>query len=114
MWSATIGGAKVARFAPGGRLDRTVGLPATMITSVMFGGAGLDVLYVTSASEDIGDQADDSPGAGMWTSPTRSVEAPSLPVEEGASIGGLSFLNPEFPLRGKVGSGRVVSFGKRA
>ncbi len=64
VWSATFGGAKVARFAPDARLDRTVGLPATMITSVMFGGAGPDVLYVTSASEDISDQADDSPGAG--------------------------------------------------
>ncbi len=64
VWSALFGGAKVARFAPDGRLDRTVDLPAKLVTSVMFGGADLDVLYVTSARGDGGDARDDTPEAG--------------------------------------------------
>ncbi len=64
VWSAIFGGAMVARFAPDGRLDRTVGMPAKLITSVMFGGAGLDVLYVTSARSSGGAMSDDAPEAG--------------------------------------------------
>ena len=64
VWSALFGAAKVARFAPDGRLDRTVELPARLITSVMFGGAGLDVLYVTSARGDGVVRSDDGSDAG--------------------------------------------------
>ena len=64
VWSAVFGASMVARFAPDGGLDRSVALPAVMVTSVMFGGAGLDVLYVTSARTDGGGRTDNSPGAG--------------------------------------------------
>jgi len=39
----------VVRFAPDGRLDRTIPVPAKMVTSLVFGGAHLDELYVVSA-----------------------------------------------------------------
>jgi sugar lactone lactonase YvrE len=64
LWSAVFGGAKVVRLAPDGRLDRTVDLPAKLITSVMFGGADLDVLYVTSARGMGGEILDDAAEAG--------------------------------------------------
>jgi sugar lactone lactonase YvrE len=48
LWSAICEGSVVARFAPDGTLDRTVQLPTSMVSSVMFGGPELDLLYVTS------------------------------------------------------------------
>ena len=48
LWSAEVYGGRLVRFAPDGTIDRLVGMPVDSITSVMFGGAGLDVLYVTS------------------------------------------------------------------
>lgn len=48
-WSARWMGGCVARIAPDGRLDRTVALPVSRVTSCAFGGPGLDTLYVTSA-----------------------------------------------------------------
>ena len=41
---------KIARYAPDGSVDRVIEMPVKKITSVMFGGANLDVLYVTSMS----------------------------------------------------------------
>jgi sugar lactone lactonase YvrE len=41
----------MARFAPDGKLDRLVELPATHPTSLCFGGPRFDVAYVTSISK---------------------------------------------------------------
>ena len=54
-WTALFGGWQVARITPDGVIDRTISLPVANPTKPMFGGAGLDVLYVTSASEGLGD-----------------------------------------------------------
>jgi len=48
VWSALVFGGRILRFAPDGRLDRVVPFPVRNLTSVMFGGPDLDVLYVTS------------------------------------------------------------------
>lgn len=48
LWSALCLAGQVARISPDGRLDRVVEMPVKYVTSVMFGGAGLDMLYVTS------------------------------------------------------------------
>jgi sugar lactone lactonase YvrE len=40
-------GCCVTRYAPDGRIDRVVNLPVRMVTSCTFGGADLDILYVT-------------------------------------------------------------------
>lgn len=48
VWSAEVYGGRLVRFAPDGTIDRLVGMPVDSITSVMFGGADLDILYVTS------------------------------------------------------------------
>ncbi|RAI02462.1 gluconolaconase [Acuticoccus sediminis] len=54
LWTALVRVGKIARFAPDGRLDRLIDLPVTHPTSLTFGGADLDVLYVTSISRSTG------------------------------------------------------------
>jgi L-arabinonolactonase len=48
VWSAEVYGGRLVRFARDGTIDRLVGMPADSITSVMFGGADLEILFVTS------------------------------------------------------------------
>lgn len=48
LWSALCLAGKVARIAADGTIERTIEMPVNCVTSVMFGGEGLDVLYVTS------------------------------------------------------------------
>ncbi len=49
LWTALFGGGCIARFAPDGRLDRTIAVPVSRPTAVAFGGPGLGTLYVTTA-----------------------------------------------------------------
>jgi sugar lactone lactonase YvrE len=49
LWVAMFDGACIARFAPDGRLDRTVPMPVSRPTAVAFGGPGLRTMYVTTA-----------------------------------------------------------------
>lgn len=48
VWSAAVYSGQLVRFAPDGRIDRIIKTPVLKVTSVMFGGPNLDVLYVTS------------------------------------------------------------------
>jgi L-arabinonolactonase len=48
VWSAICGGGLIACFAPSGALLRKVEMPTKFVSSVMFGGANLDRLFVTS------------------------------------------------------------------
>lgn len=52
IWIAHWGGARLSRFLPDARLDRSIAFPATNITSCAFAGEKLDRLFVTSASLD--------------------------------------------------------------
>jgi sugar lactone lactonase YvrE len=49
VWIAAWDGARINRFTPDGRLDRSIALPASQITSCAFAGPDLDRLFVTSA-----------------------------------------------------------------
>ena len=51
IWSARFGAACIARFTPQGKLDRLIRLPVSQPTSCSFGGANLDTLFVTSATQ---------------------------------------------------------------
>jgi L-arabinonolactonase len=50
MWMAICEGGKVVQFRPDGALERVIDMPVKCPASVVFGGAALDKLYVTSLS----------------------------------------------------------------
>jgi sugar lactone lactonase YvrE len=65
LWSARWRGGCLARFAPDGRLDRTVALPVSRVTSCTFAGPRLDTLMITSATAGLTEaQRKDEPLAG--------------------------------------------------
>ncbi len=47
-WMAGVGGWQLVRFTPKGEVDRIIDFPAEKPSKVAFGGADLDVLYVTT------------------------------------------------------------------
>lgn len=49
LWTARWGGACLLRYAPDGRVDRTIALPAKQSTSCAFAGPGSRTLFVTTA-----------------------------------------------------------------
>jgi sugar lactone lactonase YvrE len=57
VWSAQFDRWCVNRYAPDGRLDRSIRLPVQRPTTCMFGGPDLATLYVTSARMDLADAA---------------------------------------------------------
>jgi L-arabinonolactonase len=48
LWNAQVISGDLIRYAPDGKVDRKISMPARNITSVMFGGKNLDEIYVTS------------------------------------------------------------------
>jgi L-arabinonolactonase len=53
LWNAQWGAGRVVRYAPDGTLDRIVRVPAINVTCATFGGPALDVLYVTTARQEL-------------------------------------------------------------
>lgn len=48
VWSAHVYVGKLVRYTPDGAIERIIDMPVKKVTSVMFGGPELDILYVTS------------------------------------------------------------------
>jgi L-arabinonolactonase len=63
VWSCVLGSGKVARFTAAG-LDRVVEMPMANPSDVTFGGAQLDVLFVTSIALNLGEEVPPAPEAG--------------------------------------------------
>lgn len=53
LWNAEYGGWRVVRYTPQGKIDRVIELPVQNPTCCCFGGARLDTLYITSASQNL-------------------------------------------------------------
>ncbi len=51
LWSALVYDGKLVRYTPGGQVDRVIDMPVKKVTSVMFGGPNLDILFVTSMAK---------------------------------------------------------------
>lgn len=54
VWSVEVYSGRLIRFDPNGVVDRIVGLPVQSATSLTFGGANLDIAYVTSMARPMG------------------------------------------------------------
>jgi L-arabinonolactonase len=55
LWNARWDGGCLIRWAPDGTIDRIVKLPCRRVTSCIFGGSDLDVLYVTTVRYGLSD-----------------------------------------------------------
>ena len=51
LWSAAVFSGELRRFAPDGKLERAVSLPVRNVTSLIFGGPNLDIIYFTSIGQ---------------------------------------------------------------
>jgi len=51
VWSAHVYAGRIVRYRPDGSVDRTIEMPVKKVTSVMFGGPNLDILYATSMAK---------------------------------------------------------------
>ena len=51
LWNAAVYVSKLVRYAPDGSVDRVIDMPVKKVTSVMFGGPNLDILFVTSMAK---------------------------------------------------------------
>lgn len=57
IWSTRVGAGAIARFTPQGKLDRLIQLPVSQPTSCSFGGANLETLFITSATQRLTPEA---------------------------------------------------------
>lgn len=57
LWNAQWGASRVVRYAPDGSIDRIVPMPVEQPTSCAFGGPGLSILYITSARDELSEEA---------------------------------------------------------
>ena len=64
VWSSAVISGGLHRYAPDGTLDRRVEVPVKSVTSVIFGGPDLEILYVTSAARTVGGYKPTEPDAG--------------------------------------------------
>ncbi|MRX49926.1 hypothetical protein GI374_05570 [Paracoccus sp. S-4012] len=68
-WCCLHGGGRVRRFLPDGTPDRDILLPVSQPTMCAFGGPELDILYITTASDNLpSSQRDAEPLAGALLS----------------------------------------------
>ena len=65
LWNCRWDGGCIIRWSPDGRIDRVVKMPCQRVTSCIFGGADLSVLYVTTVRYGLSDaQLAEQPLAG--------------------------------------------------
>jgi sugar lactone lactonase YvrE len=63
VWVACWGGGAVRRFAPDGRLDAVIEVPAEQVSSCTLGGATGDTLYITTSREGLSNEQAGPAGA---------------------------------------------------
>ncbi len=54
-WTVLYGGGKLIRVTPGGNVDRDIPLPVTQPTMPAFGGPDMKTIFITSASQKLGE-----------------------------------------------------------
>ena len=69
LWAAIFGGHPVHRYAPDGKLDAVVELPASRVTACAFGGEHLGELYITTSRENLPPGTEPQAGAVFQVTP---------------------------------------------
>lgn len=64
VWNAKVLGGRIIRYAPDGMIDCVVEVPVRNVTSIMFGGENLDIMYFTSMGRPMRGIAPTQSGAG--------------------------------------------------
>lgn len=83
LWNAEWGAWRVVRYSPDGRIDRVVEAPVEQPSACMFGGPDLATLYITSAWEDLSNEARETqPHAGSLFAIEPGVKGLPLPLFE--------------------------------
>ena len=78
VWSARWEGSAIYRYAPDGREDLRIPLPAKKVTSLTFGGPDLSDLYVTTGGGDDRETEGPSAGALFRLNPNRTGQPAHL------------------------------------
>jgi sugar lactone lactonase YvrE len=78
VWTALYDGGAVRRYAPEGRLDAVIEIPARKVTACTFGGDRMDELFITTSREGL--EPGDDPRAGALFRALPGVTG--LPVRE--------------------------------
>jgi L-arabinonolactonase len=82
VWNAQWGGSQIVRYSADGTTDLVLPLPVSQPTCVAFGGANLDILFITSARQGLSDQAvKEQPLAGscfIYQTPFRGINDPTF------------------------------------
>ncbi len=86
LWNAEFNGGRVVRYAPDGRTDRIIEVPTHRPTCCALGGPDLDVLYITTASQQMSaDELARQPLAGSLLAVevgVRGLVEPRFPISE--------------------------------
>lgn len=64
VWDAQWNSWKILRYSPDGKMSMEIEMPVQRPTSCIFGGPNLDILYVTSSSQNLGEDSVLPPPAG--------------------------------------------------
>jgi len=75
VWSARWDGYSIGRYTPDGKLVETIELPVAKVSSLTFGGLGLDDIYVTTAG---GSQGADTPDGTLYRFRTGAAGLPEF------------------------------------
>jgi L-arabinonolactonase len=89
LWVALPPSSKIACYDPNAKIERIVNMPIPMPASVMFGGANLDLLYVTSIDPSVIETVDGSPRVRECPVHPRDHDNGGLFVIEGLGARGL-------------------------
>jgi sugar lactone lactonase YvrE len=80
VWVACWGGSAVRRFAPDGRLDGVVDVPAKQVSSCTLGGPTGDTLYVTTSRQGLSDD-EAGPAGALFVVEHAARAQPVLPAD---------------------------------
>jgi len=84
LWNAQWGASRVVRYAPSGAIGLVLPMPVTQPTCMAFGGPDLNILFITTATQDLDSKTlEQTPGAGNLfiyeTEYTGLLESPFKP-----------------------------------